>query len=236
MNDRSEVSRLALQGRSAAGSTKSKPKSLVPLAQTCNQLRNEYLPLCMSHLHVGLASIDLDRFLEVFCRTVGGHGSTRTLCPHAITVYIPDTFIHFDLTASREIDLMPLLKFRFKVPRLVCHFEIEPNLHAVPHGYRPISISVLQDVSFLFNYNNKLWKSFVEGQQLSQVVLSPYKVEDCVNMELVFREQPFGRRLGAGIQRCYLPDVQRLGLTGVYHKTGLILGSTLKARADASQS
>ncbi|OAL02040.1 hypothetical protein IQ06DRAFT_130804 [Phaeosphaeriaceae sp. SRC1lsM3a] len=82
----------------------------------------------MTRLHVGVAMVDLERFIWTFCRTVRVKESLQKLCPRFMTIYIPGHFIASDPFACFTIVVLSILKLRSVVPGLTCHFQTMPTV------------------------------------------------------------------------------------------------------------
>jgi hypothetical protein len=78
--------------------------------------------------------------------------------------------------------------------------------------------------SFL-NCNNEKWVSLVQANKLATVLVHPWL---STNIDLVFKDQPLGRRIDEASVRCYLPDTRRFGLDDVYLTTNLEMKMSLE--------
>lgn len=209
------------------------------MSQVCQQLRYEYFPLWMSHVHVGISTKDIPRFLNTFCRAMYVSGTLRTLYPQHITGYIPGHDKGNNALASPSVDILPLLKERLKIPGFTGLFAAEPiadKEKAV--GYQRVLDALLpnpttadmSDFALLFNCDNRDWINLVRSEQLYKVLLYPYATFDRMNVKLVLHEQPAGIRLATVVKRSYLPDLRRFGLEEVYCMTKLAVGSKLRVK------
>lgn len=96
----------------------------------------------------------------------------------------------------------------------------------------------MSEFSLLLSYDNEDWINVVRSEYLEKVLLYPYVTCDGMNVKLVFREQLEGIRLTtAANERCYLPDLRRLGLEGVYRDTdSLSFGSKLRMQSKKTEA
>lgn len=102
-------------------------ESLISLARVCKQLRAEYLPLLMAHVHIGIATKDMEQFLHAFCGYMGTNESLGACFPKSPTIYMLDRYKESDPLRCNNIDLLPLLQLHLQVPRFDCNFKSIPT-------------------------------------------------------------------------------------------------------------
>jgi hypothetical protein len=83
-----------------------------------------------------------------------------------------------------------------------------------------------KDLTSFVACDDEKWVTLIQGTKLANIFVHPWLR---VNVELVFKEQPLGRRIDASGVRCYIPDARRFGLETVYAATNLEMKMKLKA-------
>lgn len=180
----------------------------------------------MAHTHVGIAVKDLENFIDVFCRTVGMNGSSRTLSPKLITIYVPFTLQGAYTVICSKVDVLPLLKLRSSAPGF--KFLVQTGRIPGDADWALRTALDANDLAIFASCDNDRWKALIGSKQLSRALIHPRFEGDTVNAELVLHEQLIGRQLDTVIKRCYLTDVRQFGLDEVYGKTSLVFGSRLE--------
>ncbi|KAF2024518.1 hypothetical protein EK21DRAFT_117715 [Setomelanomma holmii] len=205
---------------------------LIPLSHVCKELHDEFLPLYFSKLEVSLELRVLNDFLRTFCRTFHEGKLARLQCPKSIAVFIGCSYGQAEGIRCPPTNLLPLIKLRLCHPELLCALEPNPRLKGDSNICRNASVydRIEQDcreLTSLLEANDKKWRSLVQERKLAKIVLDSWEPANTVNVELMFKQQPPGRKIDAPLVQCYLPDVRRLGLETVYWGTRLVLGMSL---------